>query len=226
MALLELEDVGASRGENRVLHGVSLSVEADTIVALMGRNGVGKTTLLETVMNMTDDVSGEITYDGRSIRGLPTEAIANRGITLVPEDRRIFPNLTVGENLEIAARNSPDPVFTLEEAYDLFPILEEKRSASGTSLSGGQQQMLAIARGLVRNTKLLLLDEPMEGLAPNIVSEIETKLDLISAETTVLVVAQNEAILGLCEYAYVLDNGRIVHEGEPDQEDILSKLAL
>jgi branched-chain amino acid transport system ATP-binding protein len=130
------------------------------------------------------------------------------------------------ENLEIATRNSPDPVFTLEEAYDLFPVLEEKRSVSGTSLSGGQQQMLAIARGLVRNTKLLLLDEPMVGLAPTIVREIKAKLEQISEETTILVVAQHEAILDLCEYAYVLDNGQIVHECVPDREDILAKLAL
>lgn len=224
--LLRLTGVDSSRGESQILHDVTLSVPRGSIVALVGRNGVGKTTTLETIMGLTDHVGGKIEYAGESILDLPTEAIAGRGISMVPEDRRIFGKLTVAENLEISARNAERSFVSVDEVYDIFPILRERRDVRGTALSGGQQQMLAVARALVRNTELLLLDEPMEGLAPTVVSDIEAALTDIIADVTVLVVAQEKSILDLCDHAYVLENGRIVYDGAPDVDAVWDQLQI
>ena len=224
--LLRLTDVDASRGESQILHDVTLSVPRGSIVALVGRNGAGKTTTLETIMGLTDHVAGEIEYAGVSIRDLPTEAIAGRGISLVPEERRIFGKLSVAENLEISARNADRSFLSIDEVYDLFPILRERRGVRGTALSGGQQQMLAIARALVRDTELLLLDEPMEGLAPTIVRDIEAALTDIIVDVTVLVVAQEQSILDLCDHAYVIENGCIVYDGAPEVDAVWDQLQI
>lgn len=224
--LLELNDVSSSLGESEILHDVSLSVSEDSIVALMGRNGVGKTTTLRTIMGLTSGTEGQIEFAGESIHGLPTEEIAAKGISLVPEERQIFSNLTVHENLEIAHNNTNGSLWEINEVYEMFPVLDERRDAAGTSLSGGQQQMLAIGRALVRNTELLMLDEPMEGLAPAVIADIKVALSEITTETTVLIVAQDESILELCDHVYVLENGRVIYDGPPEPSAVRSQLQI
>lgn len=224
--LLELENVSASLGESEILHDISLSVSEDSIVALMGRNGVGKTTTLRTIMGLTTGIEGRIEFAGQSIRDLPTEEIAAKGISLVPEGRQIFSNLTVHENLEVSHNSTNGSLWDINEVYDMFPVLDERRHAGGTSLSGGQQQMLAIGRALVRNTELLMLDEPMEGLAPAVVTDIEKALSEITAETTVFIVAQDESILELCDHVYVLESGRIIYDGAPEPNKVRKQLQI
>ena len=229
--LLELAGVRAAYGETRVLHGVDLHVDAGEIVALVGRNGAGKTTTLRTITGAVTPTSGTITFDGEDVTGLTPTETARAGISLVPEDRRVFPGLTVRENLQIAEHGGAADARrrSIEEVLGMFENLTEREHNLGAALSGGEQQMLSVARALVAGGDLLLLDEPTEGLAPNIVRNVADLIgDLNDEGMTVLLVEQNvEVALTLADRVYVLDQGEIVYEGTPEQlraeEDVMAR---
>jgi len=217
--MLEVSDVHAFYGPIEALKGVSLEVRQGEIVTLLGANGAGKTTTLMTVSGVNRPASGTITLDGRRIDGLPPHEIVKSGICQVPEGRRIFTRLTVRENLEMGAFTVDDKrqlAEDLDSAYALFPVLKERASQPGGTLSGGEQQMLAIARALMSRPKVLLLDEPSLGLAPIVVSKIFRIIkDINAGGVTVLLVEQNaKAALGLAHRAYVLDTGRVTLHGD------------
>jgi len=204
--------VDAFYGKSHVLHGVSLDVFPGELVALLGRNGAGKTTTLAAITGVVPPRRGRVVYRGAELAGRPPEAIARLGIGLVPQGRRIFPNLSVLENLQIARRG--DRGFTLERVFATFPPLHALRGARGATLSGGELQLLAIARALMGNVDALLLDEPFEGLAPAIVEVVWNVLREIKGETTILLVEQNaDLALALSDRAYVISNGSIVWSG-------------
>ena len=210
--LLRVEGVDAFYGKSHVLHGVSLDVFPGELVALLGRNGAGKTTTLAAITGVVPPRRGRVVYRGAELTGRPPEAIARLGIGLVPQGRRIFPSLSVLENLQIARRG--DRGFTLERVFATFPPLQALRGARGATLSGGELQLLAIARALMGNVDALLLDEPFEGLAPAIVEVVWNVLREIKGETTILLVEQNaDLALALADRAYVLSNGSIVWSG-------------
>jgi len=208
VSLLELHDVRAGYGDSVVLDGISLELPEGGSLAVLGRNGVGKSTLLLTVMGFTSVRRGRIALRGREILGLPAHRRAQLGIGWVAQEREIFPSLGVEENLTVAARPGH---WSLGEVYRLFPRLEERRSNLGNQLSGGEQQMLAIARALMTNPALLLLDEPLEGLAPIIVEELAAALRNLRGIATILVEQHAEVALALTQDAVVLERGRIVH---------------
>ena len=213
--MLSLENVATGYGETRVLHGVSLEVSRGEVVALMGRNGAGKTTTLRAAIGLTPAWSGRITLDGQEITRARPHTLAKAGLGYLPEHRGVFPSLTVQENLTLVEGRRPGP-WTAARVYELFPRLAERRQNGGAQLSGGEQQMLAIARALLLNPKVLLLDEPTEGLAPLIVREIGERLTAVKAEgMTVLLVEQNARFaLGLADRAYVLSRGEVRWHGE------------
>jgi branched-chain amino acid transport system ATP-binding protein len=219
--MLELEDLKSGYGETLVLDGVNAHVDEGEIVSLVGRNGVGKTTTLRTILGSVEPWSGTITYRDDDVTGLGPVETVRRGIGLVPEERRIFPGLTVEENLELASYGGADTPNRrdLEWVYDTFENLAERRENRGSDLSGGEQQMLAIARALVSGADLLMLDEPTEGLAPLIVDRVmEVVEDVREAGITVLLVEQNVRVaLDLADRVYVLDHGQIVHEATPEE---------
>jgi branched-chain amino acid transport system ATP-binding protein len=211
--LLALEKVTAGYGDSVVLEDVSLAMEEGDSLALLGRNGVGKTTLLITLMGLTRLHSGGIRWRGGSLARVATHRRAQAGLGWVPQERYMFPSLTVEEHLTVVARPGP---WNLKRIYDIFPRLQERRANMGNQLSGGEQQMLAIARALMTNPQLLLLDEPMEGLAPIIVQElVRVVRKLISDEGLSVIVVEQHARLALSmtRHAIVLDRGRIVHQG-------------
>lgn len=214
--LLRLTDVSASYGSIKALHGVSLEVFPGEVVCLIGSNGAGKTTTLMSIMGVVRPNGGEITFDGQKLNGLPTPRIVSRGISCVPEGRRIFPKLTVEENLQMGAftqrKNKGVMAEKMDWVYQLFPILKERRLQAGGTLSGGQQQMLAVGRGLMANPRILLLDEPSLGLAPLLVEQVLGAVLAIKKQgVTVLLVEQNAlAALEISDRGYVLENGRIV----------------
>jgi branched-chain amino acid transport system ATP-binding protein len=215
-ALLELENVETAYGRSQVLFGVSLAISAGRMVTLMGRNGMGKTTTVRSIMGLTPARSGAIRFKGADIAHLAPYRIAQRGIGLVPEGRRIFPNLTVRENLlATAAASKKTDGWTLEKIHALFPALAERGGSSGSQLSGGQQQMLAIARALMTNPELLILDEATEGLAPLIRAEIWDCLTrLKQAGQSILVIDKNvEALIRIADHHYLIERGRIVWNG-------------
>jgi len=205
---LELKDVRAGYGDAVVLDGVSLAVPENGSLAVLGRNGVGKSTLLMTIMGMTRVFRGEILFRGENITAFPPHRRARLGIGWVAQEREIFPSLSVEENLTVAARPGH---WSLGEVYGLFPRLEERRSNLGNQLSGGEQQMLAIARALMTNPALLLLDEPLEGLAPIIVEELAAALKRLQGVAVILVEQHAEVALALAQDAVVIERGRIVH---------------
>src|SRR3954447_17244133 len=220
-ALLELQNVETCYGLSQVLFGLSLQVNAGEMVALMGRNGMGKTTTIRSIMGLTRARAGTIRFAGRDIRDLTSFRIAQLGIGLVPEGRQIFPNLTVRENLVAAAanrRNSPDP-WTLEKIHALFPRLAERGGNMGGTLSGGEQQMLAIGRALMTNPRLLILDEATEGLAPLVRDEIWRCLSLLKAQgQSVLVIDKNvEHLTRIADRHTIVERGRAVWSGTPEQ---------
>jgi ABC-type branched-subunit amino acid transport system ATPase component len=211
--LLGVASVDAFYGKSHVLHGVSLDVFPGEVVALLGRNGAGKTTTLAAITGVVPPRRGRITYRGRDVTGWAPETIARLGVGLVPQGRRIFPNLSVLENLTIARRGRRG--WTLERVFETFPRLHQLGHASGGTLSGGELQLLAIARALMGNVELLLLDEPFEGLAPTIVETVWNVLHALKGETTLLLVEQNaDLALALAERAYVINNGAIAWSGD------------
>jgi branched-chain amino acid transport system ATP-binding protein len=211
--MLKVENIHVGYGEATVLHGVSLTVNAGELVCLLGRNGAGKTTTLKAIAGLLRPRSGSASFDGRLTSALPVHRVSNAGIKLVPEHRGIFSLLTVEENLQIAVRR--DSPWSIASVYEMFPRLFERRHNGGSALSGGEQQMLAIARALVNNPKLLMLDEPGEGLAPVIVDEIIATCKKIRASgIPILLVEQSvEVCMELGDRHYVLEEGRIVYEG-------------
>jgi branched-chain amino acid transport system ATP-binding protein len=215
---LTLRDVSAGYGETVVLDGLSLALEAGGTLSLLGRNGVGKTTLLATVLGHTALHAGQIQFEGKPIERLPTYQRARLGIGYVPQEREIFPSLTVDENLTVAARGQAQPArWTRERVYELFPRLAERRRNMGNQLSGGEQQMLAIGRALMGNPSLLLLDEPLEGLAPVIVDALIAALRRLRQEdglAMVLVEQHARLALEFAARAVILDRGKIVYDGE------------
>jgi branched-chain amino acid transport system ATP-binding protein len=212
-ALLEVDRINSYYEDSHILFDVSLRIERNEVVALLGRNGAGKSTTLKSLMGAVSPRSGRIVFDGTETRGLPPHAIASLGLQLVPEERRIFGSLSVEENI-ILASISAKQRWPLERVWAMFPRLHERRRSRGTELSGGEQQMLAIARALVRQPKLLLLDEPFEGLAPIIVRDLlATCRALAEAGQTILIVEQNvSAAMNLASRLYVINNGHIVEE--------------
>lgn len=215
--LLELDGVNTYYGESHALHDVRLRIGEGEVVALLGRNGAGKSTTLKTIMGVLPPRTGTIRFGGQPISDPSPEALAKRGVQLVPEDRRIFGGLTVEENLVIAALSCAKPL-PMAEIYRVFPRLQERRRSFGRFLSGGEQQMLSIARAMMRAPRLLMLDEPFEGLAPIIVQALLTVVaDLARRGQTIVIVEQNvDACLNLADRAYVLSNGQVVYEGSAD----------
>jgi branched-chain amino acid transport system ATP-binding protein len=215
MGGLEIDAIDAYYGQSQVLHDVSLDVNDGEVVALLGRNGAGKTTTLRSVAGIVPPKTGHIRYDDKEITGLSTYEIIRRGIGYVPEDRQVWEPLTVAENLEVPAGRGGE--WTVEDAYELFPTLSELREAKAADLSGGEQQMLVVARGLLGGTDLLLLDEPSEGLAPQIVADVREALIDLEDDLTILIVEQNVNLaLSIADRVYILANGRIVHESAAD----------
>jgi len=214
MSLLEVNGLNSYYGDSHILFDVSLKVEQHEVVALLGRNGAGKSTTLKSLMGVLTPRSGAIMLDGKDVAGSPAHAIAQAGMQLVPEDRRIFGSLNVEENIILAGLTA-ESRWPLERIYGMFPRLKERRTSRGTDLSGGEQQMLAIARALVRDPKIILLDEPFEGLAPVIVRDLMLACRrLVEAGQTIVLVEQNiAATLALAHRAYIINNGHIVHEG-------------
>ena len=214
MSLLEVEGLNSYYGDSHILFDVSMRVERNEVVALLGRNGAGKSTTLKTLMGVLAPRSGSVRLDGVDLAGRKSHAIARSGMQLVHEDRRIFGSLTVEENLVLAGLTAPGR-WPLERVYEMFPRLKERRDSHGNDLSGGEQQMLAIARALVREPKLVLLDEPLEGLAPSIVGYLMNAFrELVAAGQTIVIVEQNlAATLALAQRVYIINNGHIAHEG-------------
>jgi branched-chain amino acid transport system ATP-binding protein len=218
MSLLEADKVNSYYGDSHILFDVSLRVDEHEVVALLGRNGAGKSTTLKSLMGAVQPKTGVIRYKGEEIQRLPPHAIAQRGVQLVPEERRVFGSISVHENLQLAAMSCKNPQ-SLDAIYKTFPRLDERKRNRGKQLSGGEQQMLAIARAMIRNADLIMLDEPFEGLAPLIVRDlIEVCRDLAAAGRTIIIVEQNvRAALSLADRCYILNNGSIVYEGTPAQ---------
>jgi len=215
--MLEVESLEAAYGESQVLFGVSFAIRAGQVVTLLGRNGMGKTTTVRSIVGLLPARAGQIRFEGRPIQRLPSYRVAQAGLALVPEGRQIFPNLTVRENLVATAANRrrlPDP-WTLERVLELFPQLIGRQGAMGALLSGGEQQMLAIGRALMTNPRLLILDEATEGLAPLVRAEIWRCLERVKAGgQSILVIDKNvRALTRLADTHYILEKGRIVWAG-------------
>jgi branched-chain amino acid transport system ATP-binding protein len=216
MPLLALDEIYTAYGLSRVLFGISLAVEEGECVSLLGRNGVGKTTTIRSVMGLTPPSSGRVLWRGKDIAGWPPHRVARAGIGFVPEDRRIFPELSVRENLEVGVRAARRRgQWTIETVEELFPVLRERAQQQGGFLSGGEQQMLTIARTLVGNPDLLLLDEPSEGLAPLVVDMLRDKIAELKAQGLTILLAEQRVdfALALADRVYVLEKGTIRHSG-------------
>jgi len=217
--MLHVADIHAYYGQSHVLQGVSLDVGKGEVVSLLGRNGSGKTTTLLTIMGYLSPAPGSITYDGVAIGGLPPYRISRMGLGFVPQERGIFPSLTVLENLTVAARRGKRGEWTLERVLGLFPRLRERAANRGSQLSGGEQQMLSIGRALLLNPSLLILDEPSEGLAPLIVQEIISILHEVRAGgLPILIVEQNiRAAFAVADRHYILSKGAVCFTGTTDE---------
>jgi branched-chain amino acid transport system ATP-binding protein len=214
MSLLEVTGLNSYYGDSHILFDIALRVEKHEVVALLGRNGAGKSTTLKSLMGVVTPRTGSIKLDGVELAGKKAHSIARLGMQLVHESRRIFGSLSVEENIILAGLTAPNK-WPLERIYTMFPRLKERRSSRGTTLSGGEQQMLAIARALVRDPKIILLDEPFEGLAPVIVHDlVRACRELADAGQTIVLVEQNlAATLALASRVYIVNNGHIAHEG-------------
>ena len=217
--MLLLQDVHTYYGESHILKGISSEIKKGELVTLLGRNGAGKTTTLRSIMGIVPPKQGTITFDGNNICGLKPHSIASLGVGYVPEERMIFPSLTVLENLSLPSKGSQGGLWELEKIYQYFPVLGERADQKGSQLSGGEQQMLAIARILTMDLKLMLLDEPTEGLAPMLVREIGTILkEIRKTGITILLVEQNTRFAtGVSDKHCILYNGQIVYEGSNEE---------
>ena len=218
MSLLEVSGLNSYYADSHILFDVGLRVERNEVVALLGRNGAGKSTTLKSLMGVVTPRSGSVRFDGVEIAGRKSHAIAMAGMKLVHEERRIFGSLNVEENIVLAGLTAKSR-WPLARIYKMFPRLRERRNSRGTDLSGGEQQMLAIARALVRDPKIVLLDEPFEGLAPVIVHDLLAVCrDLAAAGQTIVLVEQNlAATLALADRVYIINNGHIAHEGPANE---------
>ena len=218
--LLMLRDVHTYYGDSHILHGVSLELRRREVIALLGRNGVGKTTTIQTILGLPAPRRGEIRFRNEPISGHPTYAIVRAGIGWVPQGHRIFPTLSVQENLELAAAKARPGRWALEDMYELFPRLHTRREARGDALSGGEQQMLAIARALVQNPELILMDAPSEGLSPRLVEEVGDIIRRLHAEdVAILLVEQNlRFALGITDRILIMNKGAILFSG--DRRDV------
>ncbi|MBE9521755.1 MAG: ABC transporter ATP-binding protein [Anaerolineales bacterium] len=218
--MLELLDIHTYYGESHVLHGISMTVQQGSVVALLGRNGMGKTTTIRSIIGFTPPREGQIRFKKRDITKLKPYHIAKMGIGLVPQGRNIFPSLSVKENLTMAARQgSKNGEWSLDRVYAQFPILKERSKLKGNLLSGGEQQMLAVGRALMINPDLLLMDEPSEGLAPLVVHDIGFIIVRLKKEgLSILLVEQNLPMgLGVSDYAFIISKGKIVYESSPNE---------
>jgi branched-chain amino acid transport system ATP-binding protein len=218
--VLELANIHTYYGDSYVLQGISLSVQEGQAVALLGRNGMGKTTTIRSIIGFTPPSQGTIRFKGNDITSKRSYQRAHLGIALCPQGRRIFPSLSVEENLTMAARSNGRPkkkAFSLADIYSRYPVLKERSKLKGTSLSGGEQQMLAIGRGLMTNPDLFMLDEPSEGLAPMLVKDIGNIIvELKESGLSILLVEQNITMaLSVADYVYIISKGKIVYEGTP-----------
>jgi len=218
VSLHEVSVLNSYYGDSHSVFDLALRVEKNEVVALLGRNGAGKTTTLMSLMGLVKPRAGSIRLDGQELAGRPAHSIARAGMQLVPENRRVFGSLNVEENIVLASLTAAN-AWPLTRIYELFPRLAERRGSRGTDLSGGEQQMLAIARALVRDPKIVLLDEPFEGLAPVIVRDLVNACRQLAAQgQTIVLVEQNlAATLALATRAYIVNNGHIVHEGPTDE---------
>jgi branched-chain amino acid transport system ATP-binding protein len=228
--MLRIDNIHTYYGESYILQGVSLEVKKGTVVALLGRNGMGKTTTMRSITGFTPPRRGKIIFEGQDITELPSYCISRLGIGLVPQGRGIFPSLSLKENLTISARNTKKRGdWNLDRVYSLFPILKIRSNQPAALLSGGEQQMLCIARALMTNPELLLMDEPSEGLAPIIVREIGRVIyGLKQSGFSILLIEQNISLaLALADYVYIISKGVIVYESNPQElksnEEIKSK---
>jgi branched-chain amino acid transport system ATP-binding protein len=210
--MLEVRNLETAYGRSQVLFGIDLHIEASQVVSLLGRNGMGKTTTVRSIMGIAPARSGKVVFLGKEIQGLPSYRVAKAGIGLVPEGRQVFPNLTVRENLVATARRGP---WNLEKVFQMFPQLKERQGHYGNQLSGGEQQMLAIGRALMTNPRLLVLDEATEGLAPLIRHEIYRSIARLKAEgLSILIIDKDvKALTGVADSHYVLEKGRVVWSG-------------
>jgi len=215
--LLEVKDIHTAYGLSRILFGVSLEVDRGEVVSLLGRNGVGKTTTMRSIMGLTPPQSGSIRFRNQEIAGWPSHQIARLGIGFVPEDRRIFSDLTVWENLDVAIKPSAGtgPAWTLERVFELFPALEKLHHRRGGYLSGGEQQMLTIARALMGSPQLLLLDEPSEGLAPVVVQHLGQQISKLKEEGMTILLSEQSTqfCLDLSDRLYILEKGEVRYRG-------------
>lgn len=230
--MLELVDIHTYYGDSYVLQGVSLKVGKGAVVALLGRNGMGKTTTIHSIMGFTPPRRGKILFHDRDLAHLQSQKIARLGIGLVPQGRRIFPSLSVQENLTMAGRSgkaAPASSWTLDRVYDLFPVLKERAKARGTSLSGGEQSLLNIARALMTNPELVLMDEPSEGLSPLMVNMVAKIIGQLKDEgVSILLVEQNLSLaLKLADYLYIMGKGSIVcesiNENSKENEEMVAR---
>jgi len=231
MSLLQLKDIHTYIGLSHILQGVDIEIAEGEVIGLFGRNGVGKTSIIKTIAGWLPPSQGEIIFQGQNIAGWPSEKIARMGIALVPEDRRIFSGLTVEDNLKMGLMQLPPKIRAkhkpkIAELYDQFPRLLDRKNQLGNTLSGGEQQMLAIARALVGSPKLILIDEPTEGLAPMIVNEIFILLKQLREQgVSILLIEQNvHKALQLCDRHYAIERGRVVNWGRSNQPDDVARL--
>jgi branched-chain amino acid transport system ATP-binding protein len=219
MAILEVEDIHTYYGDAYVLQGLSLKLEQGQILGLLGRNGVGKTTLVNSIVGFTPPRRGRIVFKGADITRIPSFETVRTGMGLVPQGRRVFPTLSVEENLKVAERSFDRHGWNLERVYALFPRLRERRSQRARTLSGGEQQMLAIGRGLMTNPDCLIMDEPSEGLAPIIIQGVWEAIGRLKEEgLSILLVEQNAALaLKLVDYVHVMSKGQVVYSARPEE---------
>jgi branched-chain amino acid transport system ATP-binding protein len=227
--MLKVEQLNAWYDHSHVIQGLNFEVRRGEIVTLMGRNGAGKTTTLRTIMGLLDKCSGKVTFDGQELLGLPPHERFHHGLAYVPEERRIVPGLTVLENLQLGLLASPlrgEMDAILDEIAQTFPRLKERLHQDGTSLSGGEQQMLAIARAMMARPRMILLDEPSEGIMPLLVHEMFALFSRMKQQgTTILLVEQNvERALSISDRAYILDQGQVVHQG--DAQELLANAEI